>query len=188
MTLGSSRGIALISVLWITGLLAVIAASFASSTRTEARLARNLVANAKAEALASGRPVVALESTIISHGLPRPDNLAAARRFEQLLVDAGVVPATIALLDGQLAGRACVGEREVQLEPEACPGRRQATRLELLAAFGHMVASGSRAVGSTIAAGGASAAGFGGHASRRAGASCRQAARIVFPPGAPVRA
>ncbi|HEX5795074.1 MAG TPA: hypothetical protein VFY19_04475, partial [Geminicoccaceae bacterium] len=54
MTLGSSRGIALISVLWITGLLAVIAASFASSTRTEARLARNLVANAKAEALADG--------------------------------------------------------------------------------------------------------------------------------------
>jgi len=52
--LGSSRGIALISVLWITGLLAVIAASFTSSTRTEARLARNLVANAKAEALADG--------------------------------------------------------------------------------------------------------------------------------------
>lgn len=54
MSLGSSRGIALLSVLWITGLLAVIAASFASSTRTEARLARNLVANAKAEALADG--------------------------------------------------------------------------------------------------------------------------------------
>ncbi|MCD6016859.1 MAG: hypothetical protein K0R88_2943, partial [Solirubrobacterales bacterium] len=54
MRLGSSRGIALISVLWITGLLAVIAASFASSTRTEARLARNLVANAKAEAIADG--------------------------------------------------------------------------------------------------------------------------------------
>ena len=54
MILGSSRGIALLSVLWITGLLAVIAASFASSTRTEARLARNLVANAKAEALADG--------------------------------------------------------------------------------------------------------------------------------------
>lgn len=54
MSLGSSRGIALLSVLWITGLLAVIAASFASSTRTEARLARNQVANAKAEALADG--------------------------------------------------------------------------------------------------------------------------------------
>ncbi len=54
------------------------------------------------DALAAGRPVVALESTIISHGLPRPDNLAAARRFEQQLRDAGVVPATIAVLDRQL--------------------------------------------------------------------------------------
>jgi pseudouridylate synthase len=55
-----------------------------------------------ADAIASGMPVVALESTIISHGLPRPDNLEAARRFEQLLVDADVVPATIAVLDGEL--------------------------------------------------------------------------------------
>jgi general secretion pathway protein K len=52
MTVGSNRGIALISVLWITGLLAIMAASFASSTRTEARLARNQEENAKAEALA----------------------------------------------------------------------------------------------------------------------------------------
>ena len=52
MSAGSSRGLALISVLWITGLLAVMAASFASSTRTEARLARNQEENAKAEALA----------------------------------------------------------------------------------------------------------------------------------------
>ena len=54
MSLGSSRGMALLSVLWITGLLAVMAASFASSTRTEARLAHNLMENAKAEALADG--------------------------------------------------------------------------------------------------------------------------------------
>lgn len=53
-----------------------------------------------AEALGRGRPVVALESTIISHGLPRPRNLAAARDFESTLRDAGVVPATIAVLDG----------------------------------------------------------------------------------------
>jgi general secretion pathway protein K len=52
--LRSSRGIALISVLWITGLLAVMAASFVSSGRTEARLARNLLENAKAQALADG--------------------------------------------------------------------------------------------------------------------------------------
>jgi pseudouridylate synthase len=51
-------------------------------------------------ALAAGRPVVALESTIISHGLPRPGNLAAARSFEEMLAKAGVTPATIAVIDG----------------------------------------------------------------------------------------
>lgn len=51
-------------------------------------------------ALDAGRPVVALESTIISHGLPRPANLAAARSFEGMLAEAGVTPATIAVLDG----------------------------------------------------------------------------------------
>jgi len=53
-----------------------------------------------ADALADGRPVVALESTIISHGLPRPRNHAAAREFERLLRERGVVPATVAVLDG----------------------------------------------------------------------------------------
>src|SRR5579863_7151714 len=52
------------------------------------------------EALAAGAPVVALESTIISHGLPRPGNLAAAREFEAILAGQGVTPATIALIDG----------------------------------------------------------------------------------------
>lgn len=51
-------------------------------------------------ALAESRPVVALESTIISHGLPRPRNLDAAREFESILRDRGVTPATIAVLDG----------------------------------------------------------------------------------------
>jgi pseudouridylate synthase len=55
---------------------------------------------AVSDALNAGRPVVALESTIISHGLPRPDNLAAARSFEALLTAAGVTPATIAVIDG----------------------------------------------------------------------------------------
>ena len=52
------------------------------------------------EALAAGKPVVALESTIISHGLPRPRNLEAAKEFEEILRSSGVVPATIAILDG----------------------------------------------------------------------------------------
>ncbi|MDQ3155889.1 MAG: pseudouridine-5'-phosphate glycosidase [Actinomycetota bacterium] len=60
------------------------------------------VSPAVAASLEAGRPVVALESTIISHGLPRPDNLVAARRFEAILADQGVTPATIAVLDGVL--------------------------------------------------------------------------------------
>ena len=51
-------------------------------------------------ALAENKPVVALESTIISHGLPRPRNREAALEFEQILRDKGVVPATIAVIDG----------------------------------------------------------------------------------------
>jgi pseudouridine-5'-phosphate glycosidase len=58
------------------------------------------VSDAVAAALADNRPVVALESTIISHGLPRPRNYAAAVEFEQILLDAGVTPATVAVLDG----------------------------------------------------------------------------------------
>ncbi|MEP6853257.1 MAG: pseudouridine-5'-phosphate glycosidase [bacterium] len=58
-----------------------------------------------AAALAEGRPVVALESTIISHGLPRPDNLDVAREIEQAVRAAGAVPATVAVLQGV----ACVG-------------------------------------------------------------------------------
>jgi len=53
-----------------------------------------------AAALAEGRPVVALESTIISHGLPRPRNHEAALEFERMLLETGVTPATIAVLDG----------------------------------------------------------------------------------------
>ncbi|MER7518739.1 pseudouridine-5'-phosphate glycosidase [Streptomyces sp. NPDC126499] len=52
------------------------------------------------EALHEGRPVVALESTIIAHGLPRPRNLTVARELEALVRDGGAVPATIAVVDG----------------------------------------------------------------------------------------
>jgi len=53
-----------------------------------------------ADALAAGRPVVALESTIISHGLPRPRNLEVAVELEDIVRQAGAVPATIAVVDG----------------------------------------------------------------------------------------
>lgn len=58
------------------------------------------VAEEVREALAAGRPVVALESTIISHGMPYPRNVQTAREVEQIIRDGGAVPATIAILDG----------------------------------------------------------------------------------------
>jgi pseudouridylate synthase len=54
------------------------------------------------DALAAGRPVVALESTIITHGMPWPQNLEMARQVEQVIRDNGAVPATIAVMDGQI--------------------------------------------------------------------------------------
>jgi pseudouridine-5'-phosphate glycosidase len=53
-----------------------------------------------ADALGAGAPVVALESTLLAHGLPRPDNRAAADEVEAAVRDGGAVPATIAVLDG----------------------------------------------------------------------------------------
>ncbi|MFE0104371.1 pseudouridine-5'-phosphate glycosidase [Streptomyces sp. NPDC059009] len=64
------------------------------------------------EAVAARRPVVALESTIIAHGLPRPRNLQVARELEDVVREQGAVPATIAVLDG----RPHVGLDKGQLE------------------------------------------------------------------------
>lgn len=64
------------------------------------------------EALANGKPVLALESTIIAHGLPRPDNLAAAKAWEQQVRDAGVTPATVAIIDG--VAKAGLSESELE--------------------------------------------------------------------------
>lgn len=64
------------------------------------------------EAIGAGRPVVALESTIIAHGLPRPRNLGVALELERAVRQEGAVPATIAVLDG----RAHVGLDRAQLE------------------------------------------------------------------------
>ena len=55
-----------------------------------------------AQAVADGRPVVALESTIISHGMPYPQNVETALKVEQIIRDNGAVPATIAILGGRL--------------------------------------------------------------------------------------
>ena len=71
-------------------------------------------------ALNEHRPVVALESTIISHGMPYPDNLAVAREVEHAVRSNGAVPATIAILNGKV----CIG-----LEPAALERFAQATNV-----------------------------------------------------------
>lgn len=65
-----------------------------------------------ARARRDGRPVVALESTIISHGLPHPDNIRVAREIEQAVRDNGAVPATIGMIDGEVV----VGLEDHQVE------------------------------------------------------------------------
>jgi len=65
-----------------------------------------------AAALREQHPVVALESTVIAHGLPRPQNLETARRLEKIVREGGATPATTAIIDGQL----CVGLDAEQLE------------------------------------------------------------------------
>jgi pseudouridylate synthase len=71
-----------------------------------------LIADEVREALSGGRAVVALESTIIAHGLPRPDNLRVAREVEAAVRDAGAVPATIAVLEGEV--RVGLGDAELE--------------------------------------------------------------------------
>src|SRR5215472_10375403 len=63
-------------------------------------------------ALERGAPVLALESTIVAHGLPWPDNLEIGRALEQAAREAGAVPATIAVIDGA----ARIGLSDAQLE------------------------------------------------------------------------
>src|SRR2546425_8311608 len=77
-------------------------------------LDRNLLSLAShvEAALAANKPVVALESTVIAHGLPRPRNLETAQRLEQITREAGVTPATTAVIDGKL----CVGSDAHQIE------------------------------------------------------------------------
>lgn len=65
-----------------------------------------------AEAIENGRPVIALESTIISHGMPYPQNVETARNCERIARECGAVPATCAILGGRL----CAGLTDEQLE------------------------------------------------------------------------
>ncbi len=97
------------------------------------------VSDEVATALAEHRPVVALESTIISHGLPRPRNFEAAVEFEQILREQGVTPATIAVLDGvPHVGLDAVGVRRIAEEDLAKASVRD---LPILAARGASAAT-----------------------------------------------
>ncbi len=79
-------------------------------------------------ALREGAPVVALESTLISHGMPYPQNVETARTLETIVRDEGAVPATVALLDGKV----CVGLDAAGLERLATdPDVAKASRRDL---------------------------------------------------------
>lgn len=87
-----------------------------------------LIAPEVAAAQARGQAVVALESTIIAHGMPWPENLHTAQAVEQVVREHGAVPATIALLNGQI----CVGLTPEQLQQVAQdPGMMKASRRDL---------------------------------------------------------
>ncbi|HEX9959329.1 MAG TPA: pseudouridine-5'-phosphate glycosidase, partial [Pyrinomonadaceae bacterium] len=65
-----------------------------------------------AAALKNKQPVVALESTVIAHGLPFPQNLETARNLEKIVRENGATPATVAVFDGEF----CVGLGENQID------------------------------------------------------------------------
>ncbi|HEX2049891.1 MAG TPA: pseudouridine-5'-phosphate glycosidase [Actinomycetota bacterium] len=103
-----------------------------------------VVAPEVAGALARGAPVVALESAIVTHGLPRPDNLAVARDVEAAVRAGGAVPATIAVLDGAVR----VGVADAELE---CLARGDEARKLGARDLGTAVASGATG-GTTVSA------------------------------------
>jgi len=93
-----------------------------------------------AQALRTDQPVVALESTVITHGLPKPMNLDIARRLERTVSEAGAVPATIAVLEGELR----VGLDDEALEQLALDaGAIKASRRELALARARQLSAGT---------------------------------------------
>ena len=82
-----------------------------------------------AEALAAGKPVVALESTIISHGMPYPQNVETALAVEKIIRDNGAVPATIAVIGGRL--KAGLTPEEIEYFGKKGPEIAKASRRDL---------------------------------------------------------
>lgn len=79
-----------------------------------------------AAAIEANKPVVALESTVIAHGLPRPINLETARSLEAIVREAGAVPATIAIIDGKLT--AGLNDEQLRFLAESSDVKKISTR------------------------------------------------------------
>ncbi|MGB2570845.1 pseudouridine-5'-phosphate glycosidase [Micromonospora citrea] len=124
-----------------------------------------------ADALRDGHPVVALESTIVSHGLPRPDNLRVAREIEQAVRDAGAVPATIGMVRGELV----VGLDDAELTRLATTDGVSKLSVRDLAVAGATGADGATTVAATSAV--AAAVGIGVFATGGLGGVHREAAQ-----------
>src|SRR5215211_2561539 len=84
------------------------------------------IATEVADAIRDQRPVVALESTVIAHGLPRPQNLQTAQRLQEVVREGGAVPATIAIIGGKLA--VGLDDEEIRLLAEKSDIRKISTR------------------------------------------------------------
>jgi pseudouridylate synthase len=96
------------------------------------------------QALATGKPVVALESTIITHGMPYPDNSRMAADVETIITQEGAIPATIAIVDGRLKIGLSVEQREALAQVK---GAMKLSRADLAFAL-----SEGRTGGTTVAA------------------------------------
>lgn len=107
------------------------------------------VAQEVADALEAGQPVVALESTIVTHGMPYPDNAAMAAGVEAVIRDEGAIPATIAVIDGRLK----VGLSEAERESLArARGAMKLSRADLAFAMATGATGGTTVAATMIAA------------------------------------
>jgi pseudouridylate synthase len=102
-----------------------------------------------AEALSAGKPVVALESTIITHGMPWPDNAAMAGAVEDIIREEGAVPATIAVIDGRLRIGLSQAERETLART---PRAMKLSRADLAYAVAQGLTGGTTVAATMIAA------------------------------------
>ncbi|KAJ2255151.1 hypothetical protein GGI13_001763 [Coemansia sp. RSA 455] len=101
-------------------------------------------------ALANGEPVVALESTIISHGMPYPQNVETARQVEQIVKENGATPATIALIDGKIH----VGLGDAELEQLGKSGKSaiKTSRRDMAAVLSQRLLGATTVSGTMVAA------------------------------------